>query len=55
VLNIHLVKVSFSLAVSQNLCTLSTEGKIPASGGLQQRSQTAKEYAKVLGLNPARC
>lgn len=29
---------------------VSTEGKIPASGGLQQSSQTAKEYAKVLGL-----
>ena len=28
----------------------STSGKIPASGGLQQSSQTAKEYAKVLGL-----
>lgn len=28
----------------------STGGKIPASGGLQPRSQTAKEYAKVLGL-----
>ena len=29
---------------------VSTEGKILASGGLQQRSQTAKEYAKALGL-----
>ena len=28
----------------------STGGKIPASGGLQQRSQTANEYAKALGL-----
>lgn len=29
---------------------VSTGDKIPVSGGLQQRSQTAKEYAKVLGL-----
>ena len=29
---------------------VSTEGKILASGGLQQRFQTAKEYAKALGL-----
>ncbi|WP_254776170.1 helix-turn-helix domain-containing protein [Nitrosomonas sp. Nm34] len=28
----------------------STGGQIHASGGLQLRSQTAKEYAKVLGL-----
>jgi len=28
----------------------STGGKILASGGLQQRSQVAKEYARVLGL-----
>jgi hypothetical protein len=28
----------------------STGDKIPVSGGLQQRSQTAKEYARVLGL-----
>ena len=27
----------------------STGGKILTSGGLQQRSQTAKEYAKALG------
>ncbi|WP_256212007.1 helix-turn-helix domain-containing protein [Nitrosomonas communis] len=37
----------------------STEGQIPASGGLQPRSQTTKEYAKVLGLKadkmPKRC
>ncbi len=29
---------------------VSTAGGILASGGLQQRSQTAKEYAKALGL-----
>jgi excisionase family DNA binding protein len=28
----------------------STGGQILASGGLQQRSKTAKEYAKALGL-----
>jgi excisionase family DNA binding protein len=28
----------------------STGGRILASGGLQQRSQMAKEYARVLGL-----
>jgi len=31
-----------------------TEGKILASGGLQQRSQTAKEYTKALGLKPGK-
>ena len=30
----------------------STGDKIPVSSGLQQRSQTAKEYAKALGLKP---
>ena len=33
---------------------VSTGGKILASGGLQQHSQTAKEYAKVLGLKSER-
>ena len=28
----------------------STSGRIPATGGLMQRSPTAKEYAKALGL-----
>ncbi|MDP1559278.1 MAG: helix-turn-helix domain-containing protein [Nitrosomonas sp.] len=32
----------------------STGGKTLATGGLQQRSQTAKEYAKVLGLKSER-
>ena len=32
----------------------STGGRIPASGGLMQRSPTAKEYAKALGLTSRR-
>ena len=31
----------------------STGGPIPASGGLVQRSPTAREYAKALGLKTA--
>ena len=31
-----------------------TGGRIPASGGLMQRSPTAKEYAKALGLTSRR-
>jgi len=33
---------------------VSTGGKILVSGGLQQRSQTAKEYAKALELKSER-
>ena len=32
----------------------SIGGRIPASGGLMQRSPTAKEYAKALGLTSRR-
>ena len=32
----------------------STEGRTPVSGGLMQRSPTAKEYAKALGLRSRR-
>ena len=37
-----------------NLKKASTEDKILASGGWQQRSRTAREYAKVLGLKTER-
>jgi hypothetical protein len=33
---------------------VSTGGRIPVSGGLVQRSPTAKEYAKALGLKSER-
>jgi hypothetical protein len=33
---------------------VSTGGRTPASGGLVQRSPTAKEYAKALGLKSER-